>query len=785
MTAYTSSQDGDWDQSSTWGGAGVPTTGDTAAMGHTVTANTGGGITVDSITLNSGGELIIDTDMTVGTNTSATTDAITVNNGGGVSWSTSPSGDHTLLLTGRINIQAGGKFYVGTSANRIPAANTATIEFGGSWEFQNIVHGEFRLYGAENYHMASKASQRGQLVVDVTAGSDRQFKVDTDVDWSVGDVVWVGTNGDPDETSTTCEKVTIKTKVNASTYTADFTYNHYGDGTYGDIVVHSDRNVIVKGAGSTQGFSFYTELTKDWVINISWARFEYAGRGAALGASAINLYMTDNYRMPKDSLIVQSTVFDEPGDALSTSALYFYNYVVLEEDPDHVNLDEIHVWNFGYGVRFGNVSGRYFFGHLTCMETAYGVYTRQYSFCIIDSLWYSNSDTGSGNTAITPNPATVRNFKVHGCYYAFDYDTGDSLLSTEIVELTNGEIFHAGNYAARFIEGQRSPLILVRDVDIRTARYAGVYMQDAGYNVMFVNCTFNKCGGIGSYGAVLLNQTAYPLGEVSFLNCEFGIDAQNMYYNINASQFQRQHRGRILIDHCKFREPASFLSPSYDWVNEHLLWACAFNNLDDWQSRVEQQNEFSFELVACEIRNAAGTDQWSTDYPNTDRLGIIPGGGEIHKTDPTAESSGYIDGTFQRKILPFMATLRFAATRTVPVKIPASAGDQVTVKLSLNKNVSQVAENRPKIHVEGCGVYGETTMGDTVGSFEQVSVTVTALSSGVLRFWISCKGVQDFHDADSPPTRAPVADYTWAYPYDPGDSSNLILYCDGLVVERV
>jgi len=57
MAAYTSSQDGDWSVSATWGGAGVPGSGDTATISHAVTvsdAQTCGAVTLNK-TLNISG----------------------------------------------------------------------------------------------------------------------------------------------------------------------------------------------------------------------------------------------------------------------------------------------------------------------------------------------------------------------------------------------------------------------------------------------------------------------------------------------------------------------------------------------------------------------------------------------------------------------------------------------------------------------------------------------------------------------------------------------------------
>lgn len=67
MTAYTSSQAGDWTSSATWGGAGVPGVADTASVGHAVTISTAvtcGGIALTAM-LTISGSLTLAGNMTM------------------------------------------------------------------------------------------------------------------------------------------------------------------------------------------------------------------------------------------------------------------------------------------------------------------------------------------------------------------------------------------------------------------------------------------------------------------------------------------------------------------------------------------------------------------------------------------------------------------------------------------------------------------------------------------------------------------------------------------------
>ena len=72
MAAYTSTQDGDWDVAATWGGGGTPGVGDTASIGHNVSATADETIGTEPdddstyvITVTSGGHLTIEDGVTL------------------------------------------------------------------------------------------------------------------------------------------------------------------------------------------------------------------------------------------------------------------------------------------------------------------------------------------------------------------------------------------------------------------------------------------------------------------------------------------------------------------------------------------------------------------------------------------------------------------------------------------------------------------------------------------------------------------------------------------------
>lgn len=82
MAAYTSTQNGNWNDVNTWGGGGSPdTNADTATIGHEVTYNLGdSAITFNNVTINSSGVLIFPT-ASDSTLLFDTTGILTVNSG--------------------------------------------------------------------------------------------------------------------------------------------------------------------------------------------------------------------------------------------------------------------------------------------------------------------------------------------------------------------------------------------------------------------------------------------------------------------------------------------------------------------------------------------------------------------------------------------------------------------------------------------------------------------------------------------------------------------------------
>jgi len=130
---FTASQSGNWSSASTWGGAGVPGSGDTATItSFTVTLDVNA--TVATLTLNSG--------TITGTQSLTVTSAFNWNGGtlSGASTTTIPSGStltvggggfldtRTLSIAGTANFTGGNYFYMQNNAS---VTNTGVIDFQG------------------------------------------------------------------------------------------------------------------------------------------------------------------------------------------------------------------------------------------------------------------------------------------------------------------------------------------------------------------------------------------------------------------------------------------------------------------------------------------------------------------------------------------------------------------------------------------------------------------------------------------------------------------------------
>jgi len=784
MAAYTSIANGWWDDHNIWddgGGApsGPPGDGDTATVNHIVA---------------------IRGNVTIGTDAGSAVVAIQISDklkwgdpdnelGGGA---VPVSGNWTLKLKGQVNIAGGGEFQVGTDTDPIPTAFIATVDIGQTHEHAIINNGTFRVHGYPSYHMDAADKQRSQLAADAAALAT-QIRMKDPVDWEAGDILWLATGGDKTQTPTGNEKVTILNKVDSTTYnlTAGLANNHFGGADYGDMVVHASRNVIFTGQSSVQGFSIYkSDNSGATIFDVNWCRFKYGGIGSSPQQATLGIYwVSNNDHWDLNQLTLRNLIFEDCGDA-SANAIVFY-YAPIEPDPNFDKMDEIHIFNYKYGIYPSSLRGELRFGHVTCMEISYtGIVGAGCDSVWLKSFWFTGVVPAGINCQPLQGDAStavkIESFKIHGAYNGVMINASKDYYSAGTFEFCNGEIFHMlGNmfnsYAINIIRSNKVGNIVIKNVDFYDIAAYAINVKYIGFMDLY-NCTFNNC----RYG---INFPSGCVFKIRAYNCEFGTTYKNVQYNIYYIDTAiAAYADRMIFEKCKFKIPSALPAQTYDWFPEELRWVIANSKTKDWRYCATFSARFTLEFIDCQLLDAADADQWSTLYPNTDVMGIVAGRSEIHKTNATTEATGYIDGTFQRKLLPFMGLSRIHITRKRPILIPVTAGQTVTAKLSFKKNIPQVTENLPMLHLYGCGINDEVRMADVIDTWDEVTTTGVALVDGVVELWVSCWGVQDFQTIA--PARGPNSDYNYAYPIDPGGISaatgvhNLILYADGLSIEK-
>ena len=214
MASYTSSGSGNWSSASTWGGAGVPTDG-------------------DSVTIGSGHVVTYDANI-VGTGLAALT--IT----GELTWSTDGTA-RTLTMASNANITGAGTLTVGTDAAPIPAPSTSTPEVA-SIVFQGTgciaMTGTIRMRGEQRDGRDAATSDR--------LSTDNYIDVANASGWSprAGDVIVLGRAS----AGTNCTLHTIQS-VSGNRITLTSTLGRAV--TIGDPVGLLSRNIALIGANTS------------------------------------------------------------------------------------------------------------------------------------------------------------------------------------------------------------------------------------------------------------------------------------------------------------------------------------------------------------------------------------------------------------------------------------------------------------------------------------------------------------------------------------------------------
>lgn len=202
MATYTSVQNGNWNDSATWGGSGYPSAaGDNANIGHTVTYNVVSATALGAITINSNGILTFSTVMS--TKLTLGNQDITVNNGGelrvGTSGAIIPKQYTAELVWGTgsdnskgINIASGGKFnaygdpdYYGSILGATLQANWTSVaqgttgvniylneNVGGKWLNGHLILVHFgRDYNYNGDSLGASDQNKGFALLTLTAAA--------------------------------------------------------------------------------------------------------------------------------------------------------------------------------------------------------------------------------------------------------------------------------------------------------------------------------------------------------------------------------------------------------------------------------------------------------------------------------------------------------------------------------------------------------------------------------------------------------------------------------------
>jgi len=161
-----------------------------------------------------------------------------------------------------------------------------------------------------------------------------------------------------------------------------------------------------------------------------------------------------------------------------------------------------------------------------------------------------------------------------------------------------------------------------------------------------------------------------------------------------------------------------------------------------------------------------GVDVWAVNK-NVDHFAITGGGGTVED-----ESVEVIDNTFAVKMHPFTEVARNTGTGGQPLLLPVTAGQTITVNLSIKKNKAVASGKRPAIFLQGLGIIDEAESSAVLNTWEELTVSGTAATTGMVKFWVS-QGANEYDDVGA----------TTAIRF-PKSPDNITVYADGLVVTR-
>lgn len=742
MATITSAGSGNWHDGATWVGGVKP------------------GLT-DDVVIASGHVVTINGDTEFGSSPSNQTTWV-LDIVGTLKWADAPGADWTFLIKGNTRIQYTGHFQIGSDANPIPSNRKATVHIKGvspcyliRMESQTGSDNRARLTtrGSANFHMASAAMHRGRLAANVAAGASVAIQLDRDVDWQVGDVLFLARGGSRttpiiDSSGQFLgtyghDRATITGKTDARNFVVDtLAFPHLA----GDIVAHGTRNVVIEGE-ATYGFCIQKYIgaapsggySEHGGIDLSWTTLRYSsGPGSYdAGIYVYGYYGTAN-ELAAGQYKLESCVFDESGGG--AFGIHFgWCHVIRQLAKDINNLV---MYGFSKGVAFGDsytyAYGIFTLGNATILKSlTNGIWSHEVTV-VADSLWMSfqgSATTTSQGLFYNAGAGGLRcaEFVGHsGGYSAISVGGAGSYQQSNNVRIMSGELYNA-----------RGHLLELNSFSGRGAHVRGLKFAYSGANgIYFVgsgiltvdDCEFDGCNQTNGYngGSYFGGSGTASAISVLFRRCKFGPVTRNKNFNtvIPAASAQLCH-GRVRLEDCEFKEPVYTMSPTWG------LWGkwrgvINWNNASGSWYGTAVGRAFTMEIVRPIVRDEFGTDQWPIQYPGVTHMAIFGGGGEMRN-----EGTTIIDGSFAVKMTPYLSSMPGAGSFAVPFRIPVKDGDTVTVKISMRKDKSQpVEKKRPRAFLLGCGILDEEVMPDTNDTWEELTLTGTASWDGLVDFWV-------------------------------------------------
>ena len=772
-TKITSNGGGDWSSSATWYPGIVPAVNNRVYIIGNDTVQIDQDVTIGDAPNNITNPPLVPSDTPM---------VMTID--GILNWKIETATDRTFKCRGSIEMGYGGSLRIGTAVLPIPADQKASFIFekAGStatvWQimianfFEDLytatvktLYGSLSIFGAPDYHMASAAMQRTRLTHGVPSGSGRTIVFDDYVDYEVGDTIYIGYGADPTidvfsgaaiAAAYGSDTVTILTKIDARTYTANLTYTHVA----GDMVIHKTRNVFFgcQDADSMQirpilyylGYPGYTRYRGIWpgAIDMHWA---------FLNKFEVLCKIQGPYCMCEDvgTLNVKNCVLQAPTNVLNLASANSWSWPWFEETTPH--LDELHI--FGLTGTFftglvGIVVGTAHWGHISIVDTTYvgsdvGLLTSYTTgntnirqSLEIDSLWVSYARSISNfnqNTCVFKwdTQLKVYSMRAHPVLQCFRFQTPQE--GQEFV-LNDVTVYHC--YVRIFVNDNASQnrvtLTGCKFANVKTHVFSytpGAYLP---YQLECYDCDFDGIGGsVVSFSGDSYGTTWYDVNW-KFVNCNFGRMIVNAYMFSFADTWFRLG-GRILFENCQIQKPTNVTSSGI-WTGlkayciRHTVGYPYVDNGYGFYDKINREyypSAFAYEWANCQVYDDAGVDQWPIEYPNTKTVAVVGGGGEVH-SEPTI----LVDGTLGMKMLPYAVQAPNPGNRARPIRIPLLEAEGITLKVSLRKNTSLPAGKRPAFYARGCGFDSVIEMTDVNNIWEELTITGTAQYEDTLEVWV-------------------------------------------------